>query len=194
MTSLNASSASTGPVPNGSSTAPSTANSSVLVPTKSSGDDRSYRYLVLPNGLQVLLVHDGEADKASAAMDVGVGCWSDPDELPGLAHFLEHMVRTTLRTRRHPCGRPVILCDNSSSLTTICLVMSIAVVPRHGQVPGRVGVRKLPQRTRSGQHLHQHRTGEMNVREGRLGMRTIAVLLVLQSSEIRCWRHNKGFT
>ena len=101
MSSLNTSSTNTTATSNGSSTAASTDGatpSPVLAPTKSSGDDRSYRYLVLPNGLQALLVHDAEADKASAAMDVGVGCWSDPNELPGLAHFLEHMVRTAHST------------------------------------------------------------------------------------------------
>ena len=92
MTSLNGSSTASTPAQNGSTSIGPSSASSVLVPVKSSGDERSYRYLVLPNGLQVLLVHDAETDKASAAMDVGVGSWSDPNELPGLAHFLEHMV------------------------------------------------------------------------------------------------------
>uniref|UniRef100_A0A669D404 Nardilysin b (N-arginine dibasic convertase) n=1 Tax=Oreochromis niloticus TaxID=8128 RepID=A0A669D404_ORENI len=35
----------------------------------------------------------GEEDEGdSAALCIGVGSFSDPDELPGLAHFLEHMV------------------------------------------------------------------------------------------------------
>lgn len=55
-------------------------------------DDRKYRVVRLPNELEVLLVHDAETDKASAAMDVNVGNFSDPEELPGLAHCLEHMV------------------------------------------------------------------------------------------------------
>lgn len=46
----------------------------------------------LPNDLEVLLVHDEETDKASAAMDVNVGNFSDPEELPGLAHCVEHML------------------------------------------------------------------------------------------------------
>ena len=56
---------------------------------KSFKDDRSYRHLVLPNKLQVLLVSSPDADKAAAAMCVKVGHFSDPDELPGLAHFCE---------------------------------------------------------------------------------------------------------
>jgi len=58
----------------------------------SAEDDREYRRLVLPNKLQVLLIHDPEADKGSAAMDVNVGHFCDPEHLPGLAHFCEHML------------------------------------------------------------------------------------------------------
>lgn len=36
-------------------------------------DKRSYRWIQLPNNLEVLLVHDPTTDKASAAMDVHVG-------------------------------------------------------------------------------------------------------------------------
>lgn len=41
-------------------------------------DDRDYRLIRLQNGLQALLIHDPKADKAAAAMDVGVGHLSDP--------------------------------------------------------------------------------------------------------------------
>lgn len=55
-------------------------------------DDREYRVIRLENGLQALLIHDGTTDKAAAAMDVGVGHLSDPDDIPGLAHFCEHLL------------------------------------------------------------------------------------------------------
>jgi hypothetical protein len=42
--------------------------------------------------VQVLAVSDPTADRSAASMDVSVGHFSDPDELPGLAHFLEHML------------------------------------------------------------------------------------------------------
>ena len=42
--------------------------------------------------LQVLLVSDPSTDKAAAAMDVHIGHMSDPPNLPGLAHFCEHML------------------------------------------------------------------------------------------------------
>lgn len=63
-------------------------------------DDRSYRVIKLANELEVLLVHDPETDKASAAMDVNVGNFSDPEDMPGLAHSLEHML--FMGTKKYP--------------------------------------------------------------------------------------------
>lgn len=68
-------------------------------------DDRSYRVIKLPNELEVLLVHDEDTDKASAAMDVNVGNFSDPDDMPGLAHCVEHMLfMGTKKVRLHMLG------------------------------------------------------------------------------------------
>ena len=53
-------------------------------------DDRSYRVIKLPNQLEALLIHDPNTDKASAAMDVNVGAFSDEEEMPGMAHAVEH--------------------------------------------------------------------------------------------------------
>jgi insulysin len=58
----------------------------------SSLDDRSYRVIKLENQLEVLLVQDADTDKASAAMDVNVGNFSNPLDVPGLAHCVEHML------------------------------------------------------------------------------------------------------
>lgn len=56
-------------------------------------DNRSYVTYTLPNGLRVLLCSDpSSSNEAAAAMDVHVGACSDPDYLPGLAHFTEHML------------------------------------------------------------------------------------------------------
>jgi insulysin len=55
-------------------------------------DDRQYRVIKLENQLEVLLVQDADTDKASAAMDVNVGNFSDPRDMPGLAHCVEHML------------------------------------------------------------------------------------------------------
>mmetsp|Transcript_28912 Transcript_28912/g.46802 ORF Transcript_28912/g.46802 Transcript_28912/m.46802 type:complete len:1017 (-) Transcript_28912:212-3262(-) len=67
---------------------------------KSIQDHREYRYLDLENQLKVLLISDETTEKASAALDVAVGHISDPQDLPGLAHFLEHML--FLGTEKYP--------------------------------------------------------------------------------------------
>lgn len=48
--------------------------------------------MVLPNGLEVLMISSPKFQKASAAMAIPVGFWSDPQEHQGLAHYLEHML------------------------------------------------------------------------------------------------------
>jgi insulysin len=55
-------------------------------------DDRSYRVILLPNKLEALLVHDANTDKASASVNVGVGAFSDADDMPGMAHAVEHLL------------------------------------------------------------------------------------------------------
>lgn len=55
-------------------------------------DNRSYRVVKLPNELEALLIHDPETDKASGALDVNVGSFSDKEDMPGLAHAVEHML------------------------------------------------------------------------------------------------------
>ncbi|CAK1554529.1 unnamed protein product [Leptosia nina] len=67
---------------------------------KSQEDKRVYRGLQLANRMKVLLVSDPTTDKSAAAIDVNVGYLSDPDELPGLAHFCEHML--FLGTEKYP--------------------------------------------------------------------------------------------
>lgn len=67
---------------------------------KSLLDRREYRALTLPNGMRVLLASDPKADQAAAALDVHVGHYSDPAEIPGLAHFCEHML--FLGTEKYP--------------------------------------------------------------------------------------------
>lgn len=55
-------------------------------------DDRAYRIIRLPNDLEVLLIHDSKTDKASAALDVNVGSFSDAEDMPGIAHAVEHLL------------------------------------------------------------------------------------------------------
>lgn len=67
---------------------------------KSSMDSRNFRAITLPNQLKVLIISDKESDRAAASLTVTVGSFSDPDDLPGLAHFLEHML--FLGTAKYP--------------------------------------------------------------------------------------------
>lgn len=71
---------------------PSATVDEVVSPRVSPHDDRDYRALTLDNGLSVLLVSAPEADRAAASLNVGVGSAQNPDDLAGLAHFLEHML------------------------------------------------------------------------------------------------------
>jgi nardilysin len=60
---------------------------------KSPSDPKSYRLVTdLSNSMQVLLVQDVSSKKTACALSVGVGSLSDPVDLPGCAHFLEHML------------------------------------------------------------------------------------------------------
>ena len=84
-------------------------------PIKSPTDKKDYKFINLSNGLRALLISDTSYDlkkldeeeievensetvgetglKSSAAsLCIEVGSYSDPKDLPGLAHFLEHMV------------------------------------------------------------------------------------------------------
>ena len=62
----------------------------LLVPLAHS--TRSHRLIVLPNGILTLLISDPTEDLASAAVCVAAGAHNDPDEVPGLAHFCEHLI------------------------------------------------------------------------------------------------------
>lgn len=55
-------------------------------------DTRKYKAIELPNQMKVLLISDPNSELAGVSVDVGVGSWNEPDNLPGLAHFLEHML------------------------------------------------------------------------------------------------------
>ncbi|MEX1013149.1 MAG: insulinase family protein [Waddliaceae bacterium] len=54
----------------------------------------------LNNGLEAYIISNPKAKQSGAALSVKVGSWSDPKEIPGMAHFLEHML--FLGTKSHP--------------------------------------------------------------------------------------------
>lgn len=55
-------------------------------------EKRKTAKIKLENGLQVYLISDPDIDQSAASMSVEAGSWNDPEEYPGMAHFLEHML------------------------------------------------------------------------------------------------------
>ena len=67
---------------------------------KSPNDQRDYAHVTLENGMRVLLISDPAADKSAAALVAFRGSFHDPEDRPGLAHFLEHML--FIGTEKYP--------------------------------------------------------------------------------------------
>jgi insulysin len=63
-------------------------------------DDCSYRVVTLQNQLEVLFVHDAGTDIAGATLDVNVGSFSDTDDMPSIAHAVEHLL--SMGTEKYP--------------------------------------------------------------------------------------------
>ena len=80
--------------------ASSTASAVVVSPN----DERAYDLITLSNGIEVILVSDSTAEKSAAALSVGLGAASDPEDYPGMAHYLEHMLFMGSRQFPEPDG------------------------------------------------------------------------------------------
>ncbi|CAF0885808.1 unnamed protein product [Adineta ricciae] len=59
---------------------------------KSDIDQWNYRGLELANGLLCVLASHETLDKSAAALNVSIGTMADPKDIPGVAHFVEHML------------------------------------------------------------------------------------------------------
>lgn len=82
------------------SSKPAVQNLEQVTIIKSPNDDRQYSALLLPNGLQVVLVSDPTLENSAASIAVGVGSAHNPETQLGLAHYLEHML--FLGTEKYP--------------------------------------------------------------------------------------------
>jgi hypothetical protein len=71
----------------------------MIVPEVSPQDDRSYGIYTTSCGLNCLLISDPTTDKASAAMDVRVGQFNDPDHLPGKLYWINNAEH---KTKKYP--------------------------------------------------------------------------------------------
>jgi len=63
-------------------------------------DKREFKHFTMDNELKVLLVSDDQAQKTAFAMAVEAGSLADPEGIPGLAHFCEHML--FLGSKKYP--------------------------------------------------------------------------------------------
>ena len=59
---------------------------------KSKNDKNNYLFKILPNGLKTLIISDLTTNKSAACLIVNVGHLVDNEEVPGIAHFCEHML------------------------------------------------------------------------------------------------------
>ncbi|CAJ2509957.1 Uu.00g058570.m01.CDS01 [Anthostomella pinea] len=112
-------------------------------------DDRKYQVIQLANGLEALLVHDPQTDKASAALDVNVGAFSDEDRMPGMAHAVEHLL--FMGTKKYPEENAynVYLSAHSGSsnaytaATSTNYFFDIAAKPSNGEEPSATNLSPL---------------------------------------------------
>jgi len=63
-----------------------------IILDKSPIDNSEYVMYELPNSLKVLIIKDSDIDSAAVSMRVNVGFGEDDDDIPGVAHLLEHML------------------------------------------------------------------------------------------------------
>ncbi|EEA08592.1 insulinase, putative, partial [Cryptosporidium muris RN66] len=55
-------------------------------------EDRKFRFIKLKNNIECFLISDSQSQESAAALSVGIGSSMDPKSIPGLAHFLEHIL------------------------------------------------------------------------------------------------------
>lgn len=102
-------------------------------------DDRSYRVIRLPNKLEALLVHDPETDKASASVNVNVGSFSDADDMPGMAHAVEHLLfMGTEKVGCHGSAQTMLIIRSIlKKMPTVNTLPLTRAIPMHIQLPPR---------------------------------------------------------
>lgn len=84
----------------GCTTGGSSSEQSTTAIIKSPNDHRVYDSLVLDNQLEVVVISDPRLEMAGASLSVGIGSYYNPETIPGLAHYLEHML--FLGTEKYP--------------------------------------------------------------------------------------------
>jgi insulysin len=76
----------------------------VQLTDKPVGDERTYQYFKLENGLEGVNVQDPKSTHAAFSVAVDAGSLDNPKNLPGLAHFCEHMLFLGTKSYPDPAG------------------------------------------------------------------------------------------
>ncbi|EXA31091.1 insulysin [Fusarium oxysporum f. sp. pisi HDV247] len=108
---------------------------------KPSLNDRDYRVIRLNNELEALRMHDSETDKASAALDINVGNFSDESDISGTVHAVEHVF--LIGTKKFSIENEYSQCLSANSgssnaytgPTSMNYFFYISVKPGNGQDP-----------------------------------------------------------
>ncbi|KAK8807367.1 hypothetical protein WA158_004126 [Blastocystis sp. Blastoise] len=67
---------------------------------KSVNDPRDMDHYVLDNGIRVFAIHDELCEPSLCSISIGAGSFQDPEDCPGLAHFVEHLL--FMGTEKYP--------------------------------------------------------------------------------------------
>ncbi|MGR3912774.1 MAG: insulinase family protein [Candidatus Rhabdochlamydia sp.] len=70
----------------------------------------------LANDLEALLISHPGAHESCAALSVGAGSWDDPENYPGMAHFLEHMLFMGTKPYPHESEYKQFISDHGGSM------------------------------------------------------------------------------
>ena len=63
-----------------------------------------------------MIVSDPSTDKSAASFDVNIGSMVDPKDLPGLAHFCEHMCKYRLLNELKIVPHKILILPFASSV------------------------------------------------------------------------------
>jgi insulysin len=81
---------------------------------KSENDTREYKYIKLKNNLDVVIITDNDETLCGACLNVNIG--SAKESIPGLAHFLEHML--FMGSKKYPNSNNFMSSINKSGGST----------------------------------------------------------------------------
>jgi insulysin len=64
---------------------------------------------MLPNRVEMLIIYDPDTDKASAAIDINVGNFSDNQDMQGMAHAVKYKLRVLFSLQETNFGRYLLI-------------------------------------------------------------------------------------